>query len=80
MTKEEFYKHLDSLTDGTGFDFDDVSKAFAFNAAKSYHESQVKTCDLADVGGNEVAVCGCNSWNRNLNAFTGKCLTCGKKV
>jgi len=36
MSKEEFNKYLDKITDGTGFDLDKVQKSFAYEAAKEY--------------------------------------------
>lgn len=48
--------------------------------AKRYHEYQVKKCDLADVGGNEVAGHDCykNRWEVRSD---GKryCVKCGTK-
>lgn len=41
MTKEAFSKYLDELTRETGFDFDKVQKAFAYQAAKHYAEAKV---------------------------------------
>lgn len=38
MTKQDFDKYLDELTSETGFDLTKEQKAFAYQAAKEYHE------------------------------------------
>jgi hypothetical protein len=51
--------------------------------AKYYHEQQVKNCDLADVGGNEVALPDCSCLKCKPNEFPNLrfnvCPKCGNK-
>lgn len=37
MEKDEFNNYLDQITDETGYDFDNIQKGFAFQAAKKYN-------------------------------------------
>ena len=60
ITPEEY---IDDLYDGIDFPVDknklDLIGKLMTDYAKYYHRVQVKNCDLADVGGNEVALCRC---------------------
>ena len=46
MTRQEFNDYLDELTSETGFDLTKEQKAFAYQAAKKYHEQALRIHDV----------------------------------
>jgi len=48
MTKQDFDRYLDYLTSETGYDFNKVQKAFAYQAAKKYHEQALRKHDAVE--------------------------------
>jgi hypothetical protein len=54
-------EYIDDLYDGIDFPIDrnkfELISKLMTDYAKYYHRQQVKSVDLADVGGNEVSVC-----------------------
>lgn len=51
MTKREFNNYLDELTLETGFDLTKEQKAFAYQAAKKYHEQTLRILRIQEVVG-----------------------------
>ena len=47
MTRQDFDKYLDELTSETGFDLTKEQKAFAYQAAKKYHEQVLRIHDVS---------------------------------
>ena len=78
MTKQEFNKYLDELTSETGFDLTKEQKAFAYQAAKEYHNQALRIHDV--VGRSEQLVCDCGNKLTDKEIYFGQCLQCNKSV
>ena len=73
MTRQEFNSYLDELTSETGFDLSKEQKAFAYQAAKEYHNQALRIHDV--VGRSEQLKC-VHQWRDSGGYF--RCCKCGE--
>ena len=81
MTKQDFDKYLDELTSETGFELTKEQKAFAYQAAKEYHNQALRIHDV--VGRSEQLKCQCKKarFTRTVDEdFNPLCGRCGKAL